>query len=53
MDDTPTVDVWYSEPVDQIRVTATPGGIALDVNEARAWRDELDEVIQQAEEGDR
>ena len=40
---------WYSEPVDQIRVTATPGGIAIGVDEAKELRDELDSVIREAE----
>lgn len=43
------VDVWYSEPIESIRVTATPGGIALDLEEAKEFRDDLDAVIERAE----
>lgn len=44
------VKVWYSQPIEMIRVTASPGGMAIDVEQAKEFRDELDEVIRQAEE---
>lgn len=43
-------DAWYSPPIEKVRVTATPGGVALDLEEARALREQLDEAIATAEE---
>jgi hypothetical protein len=39
------VAVWYCEAIEKIRATASPGGDALDVDEAEALRDDLDEAI--------
>lgn len=44
------IDVWYAEPIEKVRVTADPGGDTLDVEQARALRDQLDTVISHAEE---
>lgn len=46
----PEVSVWFSEAIERIRVDATPGGISLDVEDAREWRDGLDAAIEQAEQ---
>lgn len=46
--DEPEVSVWYSEPIEKVRVTATPGGISLTVKEAKEFRQTLDDVIDEA-----
>lgn len=42
---------WYSEGIDAIRVTSSPGGVSLDAGQARELRDELDRLIDEAEDG--
>ena len=43
------VNVWYSEPIDKIRVTATPGGIVMTVHEAKEWVSDVEAAISEAE----
>ena len=40
--------VWYSAPIGKIRVDAAPGGDAFTIEEAEAFREELDAVIDEA-----
>lgn len=43
------VDAWYSEAIGKVRATADPGGDALTLEQARAFRDKLDGAIEEAE----
>ena len=40
--------VWYSEAIGKVRVTADPGGDALTIEQAEALRAELDAAISEA-----
>jgi len=41
--------VWYAGEIGKIRIASTPGGDALDVTEARKFREELTAAIEEAE----
>ncbi|QLG63056.1 hypothetical protein [Halorarum salinum] len=43
---------WYSEEIGRVRVTSTPGGIALNAERTRELRDELDALLDRIEEDD-
>lgn len=45
----PELKAWYSEGIEKVRVTSTPGGISLDAAGVRELRDELDEMLAEFE----
>lgn len=48
----PALSLWYDESIEKFRVSATPGGIALDADEMREFRDELEQMLEQTEDDD-
>lgn len=43
------VKLWYSEVIDSIRISSTPGGVSLPLDEAKDLRETLDSIIDEME----